>query len=149
MKKFLNLSLIYAIAAMAGGVFYREFTKFNGFTGVTALGKVHTHLFLLGMLVFLVIALYGARFDLREQELPGLYVDLQHRRSPDGSDAAGPRGDAGAGREPVLSCRRLHLRRRGHRPCSDRRGDHFAAAVPQKAGKGWRMSTREKAPFFM
>ena len=64
MKKFLNLSLIYAIAAMACGVFYREFTKFNGFASVTALGKVHTHLFLLGMLVFLVVALYGARFDL-------------------------------------------------------------------------------------
>ena len=52
MKKYLNLSLIYAVAAMAGGVFYREFTKFNGFTGATALGKVHTHLFLLGMLIF-------------------------------------------------------------------------------------------------
>ena len=37
MKKFINISLIYAIAAMAGGVFYREFTKFNNFTGVTAL----------------------------------------------------------------------------------------------------------------
>ena len=46
---------------MAGGVFYREFTKYNGFTGMTALGKVHTHLFLLGMLVFLVVALYAAR----------------------------------------------------------------------------------------
>ena len=43
MKKFINISLIYAIAAMAGGVFYREFTKFNNFTGVTALGKVHAH----------------------------------------------------------------------------------------------------------
>ena len=56
MKKYLNISLIYAIAAMVGGVFYREFTKWNGFTGVTALGKVHTHLFLLGMLMFLIIA---------------------------------------------------------------------------------------------
>lgn len=64
MKKCLNFSLGYAIAAMAGGVFYREFTKFNGFTGVTALGKVHTHLFLLGMLVFLVVALFGAHNDL-------------------------------------------------------------------------------------
>lgn len=64
MKKYLNISLIYAIAAMAGGVFYREFTKFNSYTGVTALGKVHTHLFLLGMLVFLVIALYAAHNDL-------------------------------------------------------------------------------------
>lgn len=53
MKKYLNLSLIYAVAAMVGGVFYREFTKFNEFTGVTALGKVHTHLFLLGMVLFL------------------------------------------------------------------------------------------------
>ncbi|MEG1991497.1 MAG: DUF2871 family protein, partial [Christensenella sp.] len=31
MKKYLNISLIYAIVAMAGGVFYREFTKLNGF----------------------------------------------------------------------------------------------------------------------
>ncbi|MGM9589137.1 MAG: DUF2871 domain-containing protein [Faecousia sp.] len=64
MKKYLNISFIYAIAAMAGGVFYREFTKFNGYTGMTALGKVHTHLFLLGMLVFLVVALYAAHNDL-------------------------------------------------------------------------------------
>lgn len=64
MKKYLKISLIYAIAAMIGGVFYREFTKFNDFTGVTALGKVHTHLFLLGMLVFLIVALFAVRNDL-------------------------------------------------------------------------------------
>lgn len=39
MKKYLKFSLIYAIAAMVAGVFYREFTKFNGFTGATMLGK--------------------------------------------------------------------------------------------------------------
>ena len=66
MKKYLNIALGYAIAAMAGGVFYREFTKFNDFTGVTALGKVHTHLFLLGMLLFLVVALFAARHDLKQ-----------------------------------------------------------------------------------
>ena len=64
MKKYLNISLIYAIAAMAGGVFYREFTKYNDFTGVTALGKVHAHLFFLGMLVFLIVALFAAHYDL-------------------------------------------------------------------------------------
>ena len=32
MKKYLNIALAYAIAAMAGGVFYREFTKYSGFT---------------------------------------------------------------------------------------------------------------------
>ena len=64
MKKMLNLAFAYAVAAMAGGVFYREFTKFSGFVGETALGKVHPHLFLLGMLVYLVIALYAAHNDL-------------------------------------------------------------------------------------
>lgn len=66
MKKLLNLALVYAIAAMAGGVFFREFTKFNGFSGATALGKVHTHLFLLGMVVFLLAALFAARLPLAE-----------------------------------------------------------------------------------
>ena len=66
MKKYLNFSLAYAMAAMAGGVFYREFTKYNGFTGVTALGKVHVHLFVLGMLVFLLVALFAAHNDLEK-----------------------------------------------------------------------------------
>lgn len=68
MKKYLNVSLIYAIAAMVGGVFYREFTKWNRYTGVTALGKVHTHLFLLGMLFFMVVALFAAHSDLSKQK---------------------------------------------------------------------------------
>ena len=68
MKKYLNYSLGYAIAAMVGGVFYREFTKWNGYTGVTSLGKVHTHLFLLGMMVFLLVALFAAHDDLQKQK---------------------------------------------------------------------------------
>lgn len=64
MKKLINLSLIYAVAAMAGGVFYREFTKFSDFSGRTSLGFVHTHLFLLGMVVFLLAALFSAQMDL-------------------------------------------------------------------------------------
>ena len=68
MKKYLNISLVYAVAAMAGGVFYREFTKYNQFTGVTALGKVHTHLFLLGMVVFLLVALFADRLALEKQK---------------------------------------------------------------------------------
>lgn len=68
MKKYLNLSLAYAVAAMAGGVFYREFTKLNGFSDVTALGKVHTHLFLLGTVVFMLVALFAAQGDLMKQK---------------------------------------------------------------------------------
>ncbi len=68
MKKYLNIALIYAVAAMVGGVFFREFTKWNGFSGVTALGKVHVHLFLLGMVVFLLVALFAQRGKLAEQK---------------------------------------------------------------------------------
>ena len=68
MKKCLNASLIYAIAALAGGVFYREFTKINGFTGETALGKVHTHLFMLGMVVFLIAALFARGRSLEKEK---------------------------------------------------------------------------------
>lgn len=66
MKKYLNLSLIYAIAAMAGGVFYREFTKLNGYSGATALGKVHVHLFMLGTMVYLITALFATHQELKE-----------------------------------------------------------------------------------
>lgn len=76
MKKYINISMFYAIAAMVGGVFYREFTKFSGFSGVTALGKVHTHLFLLGMLVFLVVALFAGRYDLEKQKSFRMFLRL-------------------------------------------------------------------------
>lgn len=63
MKRYMNPAVIYAILAMVGGVFYREFTKFNGFTGVTALGKVHVHYFLLGMVLFLLLLLLEKNFS--------------------------------------------------------------------------------------
>lgn len=58
MKKYLNIAFAYAVAAMGCGVFYREFTKFSDFTGRTALASAHTHLFMLGMVVFLLTALF-------------------------------------------------------------------------------------------
>lgn len=54
-KKLLNTSFTYAILAMISGVFYREFTKFNGYTDFTALGVTHVHLFAMGMLMFLLL----------------------------------------------------------------------------------------------
>ena len=42
MKKLWNTSMIYLILALAGGVFYREFSKFHGYTGRTTLAYVHT-----------------------------------------------------------------------------------------------------------
>ena len=55
MKRYMNSALLYAILAMIGGVFYREFTKFHGFAARTTLSVVHTHYFLLGMVSFLLL----------------------------------------------------------------------------------------------
>ena len=66
MKRCMNASLLYAILAMGGGVFYREFTKFNGFTARTTLGVVHTHYFLLGMVFFLLLLLLEKSFSFME-----------------------------------------------------------------------------------
>ncbi|MCI6753996.1 MAG: DUF2871 domain-containing protein [Lachnospiraceae bacterium] len=68
MKKYLNIAMGYAIAAMAGGVFYREFTKWNHFTGVTMLSKVHAHLFMLGMVMFLLVALFSQQMELEKEK---------------------------------------------------------------------------------
>lgn len=58
MKKLINVAMIYMIAALVAGVFYREFTKLNQFTGKTTLSIVHTHLFILGVFIFLILALF-------------------------------------------------------------------------------------------
>lgn len=63
MKRYMNTALLYAIFAMAGGVFYREFSKFNDFTAKTTLSVVHTHYFLLGMVFFLLLLLLEKSFS--------------------------------------------------------------------------------------
>ncbi len=63
MKRCMNAALAYAVLAMAGGVFYRELTRFAGFTGRTALAVVHTHYFLLGMVFFLLLLLLEKNFS--------------------------------------------------------------------------------------
>lgn len=63
MKRYMNTALVYAVLAMAGGVFYREFTKFVGFTGETTLSVVHTHYFILGMVLFLLLLLLEKSFS--------------------------------------------------------------------------------------
>lgn len=69
MKRHVIIALVYAVLAMICGVFYREFTKAMGFTGVTALGKLHVHLFMLGMVVFLLVALFDAKLGLQKHKL--------------------------------------------------------------------------------
>jgi hypothetical protein len=36
MKRYINSAIAYMILGLASGGFFREFTKFNGFAGITA-----------------------------------------------------------------------------------------------------------------
>ena len=53
MKRIINTAIVYFIFAMAGGVFYREFTE------PTTLGVLHVHLLVMGTLLFLITALFA------------------------------------------------------------------------------------------
>lgn len=68
MKKYINSAILYALLALISGVFYREFTKFNNFDGKTTLGLLHTHYFVLGMLVFLLFLLLEKNFSFTQEK---------------------------------------------------------------------------------
>lgn len=65
MKRYINYAIVYAVLALVGGVFYREFTKMNGYTDWTTLSVVHTHYFILGMMFFLILGLISLNIDFK------------------------------------------------------------------------------------
>ena len=67
MKKMINTSMAYMITGLCMGVFYREFTKFNAFTGTTALKAIHPHLLALGMMMFPILGLFVYNFPKLKQ----------------------------------------------------------------------------------
>ena len=78
MKKYFNASIVYAGLALAGGVFYREFTKYTAFTGKTNLAFLHTHYFMLGMFFFLALALLERAFAFSAQKGIKTWITLYH-----------------------------------------------------------------------
>lgn len=58
-KRLMNASIVYGVLGLMGGVFYREFTKLNGFT---TLSVVRTHYLMLGMVLFLLLVLFEKNF---------------------------------------------------------------------------------------
>ena len=74
MKKYFTLFFIYLILALIGGVFYREFTKAFEFTGKTTLSIVHVHFFVLGVVLFLIIAILNHLINLEQNK--GFKVSL-------------------------------------------------------------------------
>ena len=77
-KKFFNAAIVYASLALAGGVFYREFTKYTEFTGRTNLAFLHTHYFMLGMFFFLALALLERAFAFSKQKGSKGWVTVYH-----------------------------------------------------------------------
>ncbi|MGW2820337.1 DUF2871 domain-containing protein [Streptomyces sp. NPDC001443] len=73
MRKLLNTAHIYMIVGVLSGLYYRELTKAEDFTGDTQLGVVHTHLLALGMLFFLIVLALEKQFDLTSYRLFGWF----------------------------------------------------------------------------
>lgn len=65
MKRYIDYSIVYAVLALVGGVFYREFTKINDYAAWTTLSVVHTHYFILGMMFFLILGLVSKNVNLK------------------------------------------------------------------------------------
>jgi hypothetical protein len=63
MKRYINSAIAYMILGLASGVFFREFTKFNGFAGITALSYMHVHYVALGSVFFLMLLLMEKCFS--------------------------------------------------------------------------------------
>lgn len=76
MKKLLNRSFVYMLLALAAGVFYRELTKWSGFTGRTTLAFLHPHLLLLGALLLLALIPFARLWPLEEEKHFGLFLTL-------------------------------------------------------------------------
>lgn len=76
MKKIFNTAFMYGILGLVLGVFYREFTKLNGFTGITQLSFLHVHTLVLGMFFLLMVLLLNKSFNLSEHKYFNLWFYL-------------------------------------------------------------------------
>jgi hypothetical protein len=69
MMKLFYASASYMVLGVLSGLYYREFTKANDFTGATQLGLVHTHLLTLGFIVLLIVLILEKQFALSRSPL--------------------------------------------------------------------------------
>lgn len=62
---------VYAVLGLAAGLFYREFTKLNGYPDgfMGQLGLAHTHILTLGFIVLLIVLALEKSFRLSESRL--------------------------------------------------------------------------------
>lgn len=69
MRKIYVAAHVYMILGLISGLYYRELTKLNDFTGDTQLSVVHTHILALGMLFFLIVLALEKLFTLTAGKL--------------------------------------------------------------------------------
>lgn len=62
-----------AILALAFGIFYREYTKFLGFEGETMLSLLHTHTFVLAVILPLLFTLIIQQLQHTTKELKSAF----------------------------------------------------------------------------
>ncbi|WP_436513970.1 DUF2871 domain-containing protein [Clostridium thermobutyricum] len=68
MKKIFYTAISYLLLGLASGVFYRKFTVLNNFTGNTQLKVAHTHILILGFLIFLMLTLFERVFNISKNK---------------------------------------------------------------------------------
>lgn len=78
MRRLFYAAFASMLVGVASGLFYREFTKLNDFPegAPTQLGLVHTHLLVLGFVVYLVVMLLEKAFTLSASRLFGWFFWL-------------------------------------------------------------------------
>ena len=64
LSKLLSSAAVWTGLGLASGLFYREFTRQSGFTGITQLSVAHTHAFALGTTILLVVLALTRAFSL-------------------------------------------------------------------------------------
>lgn len=69
--RILSAATVYAVLGLAAGLFYREFTKLNGYPEglMGQLGLAHTHILTLGMIVLLIVLALERSFALSSSRL--------------------------------------------------------------------------------
>lgn len=78
MRKYINLSVFYLILGLLLGIFYREFTKFNGFTDATALSGLHGHALILGFFFFLIVLILDKIFEISKAKAYNAWIILHN-----------------------------------------------------------------------
>ena len=78
MKKLYYSAYAYLAVGLLSGIIFREVTKIAGVPGPTALSKVHTHVLVLGFLMFLLLLLFEKMLDITKADYFSFFFAAYH-----------------------------------------------------------------------